>query len=466
MPELIDKVPPNNLNAERALLASIMLKPDIANDIFEILTFEDFYLKTHKTIFRAMEELYDQGKPLDIVTLSDYLQNSSKLEEVGGIAFLNELIDFIPTSANAIHYANIVKNKSIARRTIAIATKIIEDSYNLEDPDEILNYAEKELISLSLSQGQSSYLPIDKIINMTFKRLEELVKKKRERELLVSQGKIKDDQGIFITGLPTGFRSLDLRTSGFQKSELIIIAARPSMGKTSFALDISRRLSVHNNIPTGIFSLEMSKDQLAQKLLCAEARVDAQRLRTLSFDSEDVMWKKLTASASKFLSAPLFIDDSAGATVREIRTKARKMKKEHNIEIIFIDYLQLMTGGRGLSNRQQEISEISRSLKLLARELDICVVALSQLSRAVEARNNKRPRLSDLRESGAIEQDADVVLFLYRDDYYSNPDDSDYSDVSETEIIIGKQRNGPTDTVKLWFEKQYSSFAESTGLRE
>jgi replicative DNA helicase len=466
MPELIDKVPPNNLNAERALLASIMLKPDIATDIFEILTFEDFYLKTHKTIFKSMEELYDQGKPLDIVTLSDYLQTNSTLEEVGGIAFLNELIDFIPTSANAVHYANIVKNKSIARRTIAIATKIIEDSYNLEDPDDILNYAEKELISLSLSQGQGSYLKIDKIINMTFKRLEELVKKKRERELLIAQGKLKDDQGIFITGLPTSFRSLDLRTSGFQKSELIIIAARPSMGKTSFALDISRRLSVHNNVPTGIFSLEMSKDQLAQKLLCAEARVDAQRLRTLSFDSEDVMWKKLTASASKFLSAPLFIDDSAGATVREIRTKARKMKKEHNIEIIFIDYLQLMTGGRGLSNRQQEISEISRSLKLLARELDICVVALSQLSRAVEARNNKRPRLSDLRESGAIEQDADVVLFLYRDDYYANPEESEYNDVSETEIIIGKQRNGPTDTVKLWFEKQYSSFAESTGLKE
>ncbi|AAD36801.1 MULTISPECIES: replicative DNA helicase [Thermotoga] len=444
------RVPPHNLEAEVAVLGSILIDPSVINDVLEILSHEDFYLKKHQHIFRAMEELYDEGKPVDVVSVCDKLQSMGKLEEVGGDLEVAQLAEAVPSSAHALHYAEIVKEKSILRKLIEISRKISESAYMEEDVEILLDNAEKMIFEISEMKTTKSYDHLRGIMHRVFENLENF----RERANLI-------EPGVLITGLPTGFKSLDKQTTGFHSSDLVIIAARPSMGKTSFALSIARNMAVNFEIPVGIFSLEMSKEQLAQRLLSMESGVDLYSIRTGYLDQEK--WERLTIAASKLYKAPIVVDDESLLDPRSLRAKARRMKKEYDVKAIFVDYLQLMHLKGRKESRQQEISEISRSLKLLARELDIVVIALSQLSRAVEQREDKRPRLSDLRESGAIEQDADTVIFIYREEYYrskKSKEESKLHEPHEAEIIIGKQRNGPVGTITLIFDPRTVTFHE------
>ncbi|PLV60120.1 replicative DNA helicase [Thermotoga sp. KOL6] len=444
------RVPPHNLEAEIAVLGSILIDPSVINDVLEIISYEDFYLKKHQYIFKAMEELYDEGKPVDVVSVCDKLQSMGKLEEVGGDIEVAQLAEAVPSSAHAVHYAEIVKEKSILRKLIEISRKISESAYMEEDVDLLLDNAERMIFEISEMKTTKSYDHLRSIMHHVFENLENF----REKANVI-------EPGVLVTGLPTGFKSLDKQTTGFHSSDLVIIAARPSMGKTSFALSIARNMAVNFEIPVGIFSLEMSKEQLAQRLLSMESGVDLYSIRTGYLDQEQ--WERLTVAASKLYKAPIVVDDETLLDPRTLRAKTRRMKKEFDIKIIFVDYLQLMHLKGRKESRQQEISEISRSLKLLARELDIVVVALSQLSRAVEQREDKRPRLSDLRESGAIEQDADTVIFIYREEYYKSKKEKEESKLHEphkAEIIIGKQRNGPVGTITLIFDPRTVTFHE------
>jgi replicative DNA helicase len=438
------RIPPHNLDAEQSVLGSMLLDKEAVAAASEVLQGEDFYSDAHKEIYEAILDTYDQGKPVDLVTLAEALRQRGSLEAVGGGTYISDLSMSVPSTANVRYYIRIIEEKSILRKLISASNEIIKESYEAsEDLDIIIDHAEKKIFDISQKKNKQSFESIKTILLETYSKIEEMSKNKGR-----------------ITGVPTGFRDFDMRTSGLNPSDFVLIAARPSMGKTSFAMNIAQNAAVRYKVPVAIFSLEMAKDQLAQRMLSSEANVELQKVRTGDLSEED--WIKLVNAATPLSQAPIFIDDTPGVTAMEVRSKARRLKMEHNLGLIVIDYLQLMSGRGKTESRQQEVSEISRSLKALARELQVPVVALSQLSRGPEARQDHRPMLSDLRESGAIEQDADLVVFLYRDEYY-NPD-TEKKNIAEA--IIAKQRNGPTGTVELVWLGQYTKFASYERHRE
>lgn len=435
---IIKRVMPNSLEAEQSVIGSMIMDKDAIVTAMEMLLREDFYHQQYGVLFETMVELYSEGQPVDLVTLQNKLKEKDVPKEVSSLEFVRDLVTAVPTSANIKYYATIVKENSIKRKLIRVTENIENDCYAGKDALEIvLDRTEKEIFDLLSSRTSGEYVPIREVVMNALEKIEKASK-----------------QSGNVTGIPTGFTDLDYRTAGLQPSDLILIAARPSMGKTAFVLNIAQHVAFHENMCTAIFSLEMSKEQLVNRLFSLEAKVDAQALRTGNLSDAD--WEKLVEGAGIIADSELIIDDTPGISVTELRSKCRKYKLEHDLKLIIIDYLQLMSGSGGKSSesRQQEISEISRSLKALARELSVPVIALSQLSRAVEQRPDHRPMLSDLRESGAIEQDADVVMFIYRDDYYNH--DTERKGISE--IIIAKQRNGPIGTVNLAWLAQYTKF--------
>ncbi|MED3661632.1 replicative DNA helicase [Ureibacillus sp. FSL K6-8385] len=437
MSDLIDRVPPHNHEAEQSVLGAIFLDPQALITASEILVPEDFYRIAHQKIFQTMLDLNDKGSAIDVVTVTEELSARKELEDVGGLSYLTELANAVPTAANVSYYAKIVEEKSILRRLIRTATKIVEDSFTREDEvEELLSEAERKIMEVANRKNAGDFKHVKDILVETYDKIEQL------------QNRSGD-----VTGIPTGFTDLDRMTAGFQRNDLIIVAARPSVGKTAFALNIAQNVAVKARENVAIFSLEMGAEQLVMRMLCAEGNIDAQVLRTGSLTAED--WSKLTIAMGTLSNAGIYIDDTPGLRVNEIRAKCRRLAQEKGLGMVVIDYLQLIQGsGRRGENRQQEVSEISRSLKALARELHVPVIALSQLSRGVEQRQDKRPMMSDIRESGSIEQDADIVAFLYRDDYY----DKETENKNMIEIIIAKQRNGPTGTVTLAFKKEFNKF--------
>ncbi|MDD5432808.1 MAG: replicative DNA helicase [Candidatus Omnitrophica bacterium] len=432
----LEKVPPQNLDAEMAVLGSMLLAEEAIAVSIEFLNSNYFYKDAHRKIFDAILNLYNVNKAIDLITLTDELKRSNQLEDVGGVSFLTGLVNSVPTAANINHYVRIVKEKNILRTLINNATKIVSLCYESDgNVDEVVDNAERFIFEVTDKKVQGSYLHLKEIVKDSIETIDQLYQNKAH-----------------VTGVPTGYIDFDLKTAGLQPSDLIIIAGRPSMGKSAFALGIAEYAGVIEKVPTAIFSLEMSKEQLAQRMLCSHAKVDAHKVRTGYLATSD--WPRLTAAAGKLSEAPIFIDDTPAISVMELRAKARRLKSQHDIKLIILDYMQLMRGSSGIESRQQEISEISRSLKALARELRVPLIAISQLSRAVESRTDHRPQLSDLRESGAIEQDADVVVLILREEYY-NPT-SENQGIADA--IIAKQRNGPVGSVKLAFIKEYTRF--------
>jgi replicative DNA helicase len=426
---------PQHLEAEQAVLGAMLIDRDAVPRAVDLLEPEDFYRPAHRLIYECMLELFDKSEPVDVVTVAAALKAQGKLEAAGGAAYLAELQDAVPTSANVSYHAQIVADRALLRALIAAGTEIVRRGYEAEEEaTTLLDEAEERIFRLSQRRGRHAYAPLRKVLIETFQHIEERYK----------------NPGV--TGVPSGFPDLDHLTSGFQPSELTVIAARPSMGKTMFCLNVARQAAVQAKVPVAIFSLEMSREQLALRLLCAEAGIDSQKIRRGEVNPEE--WQVLSLALGQLGDAPIFIDDSPALSALDIRARARRLRAEHGVGLVIIDYLQLMQAGARAENRQQEISQISRSLKALARELEVPVIALSQLSRAVEARQDRRPMLSDLRESGAIEQDADVVAFIYRDDYY-HPDTDQPGIV---EVIVAKQRNGPTGVVRLHFRKETGRF--------
>lgn len=436
---MMDRIPPYNQEAEQSVIGAILLEPQALISASEVLLPEDFYQTAHRLIFEAMLRLSNHGKAIDVLMVTEELSSHNELEDVGGISYMTELAHAVPTAANVAYYAEIVSQKSLLRRLIHTATKIVEDSFTREDEvAELLNEAERKIMEVANRSNSGDFKHVKDVLVQTYENVEKLQSRKGD-----------------ITGIPTGFRDLDRITAGFQRGDLIIVAARPSVGKTAFALNVAQAVGTQTSENVAIFSLEMGAEQLVMRMLCAEGNIDAQVLRTGALTISD--WQKLTMAMGSLSRAGIYIDDAAGVRVNEIRAKCRRLKQESGLGMILIDYLQLIQGGGSGSsgqNRQQEVSEISRSLKALARELEVPVIALSQLSRGVEQRQDKRPMMSDLRESGSIEQDADIVAFLYREDYY----DKETEDANTIEIIIAKQRNGPTDTVKLAFKKEFNKF--------
>lgn len=439
--EYVDtRTPPHSIEAEQAVIGAIFLEPEAMSTASEFLIPQDFYRPSHQRIFQMMMQLSDRGEPIDLLTVTNALNSSKLLEEVGGVSYLTELADAVPTAANISYYTKIVEEKSVLRRLIRTATDIVTESFNREDEiEDVLSEAEKNILDVSNRQNANAFKNIKDVLIDVYDNIEQLHQNTGD-----------------VTGIPTGFKDLDHITSGFQRNDLIIVAARPSVGKTAFALNVAQNVAIKTDENVAIFSLEMGADQLVSRMLCAEGNIDAQRLRTGNLEAED--WTKLTMAMGSLSNAGIFIDDSPGIRVNEIRSKCRRLKQEHGLGMILIDYLQLIqgSGANAKENRQQEVSEISRSLKGLARELEVPVIALSQLSRGVEQRQDKRPMMSDLRESGSIEQDADIVGFLYRDDYY----DKESEKQNIIEIIIAKQRNGPVGTVELAFVKEYNKFVD------
>lgn len=434
---LIRRTLPHNLEAEQSVIGSMIMDAEAIVVASEMITSEDFYGNQYAILFKAMTELYASGNPIDLLTLQNKLSQMDVPAELSSVEFLRDLLTSVPTSANVKYYAKIVKEKSKLRNIIKATEEITNTCYlGKEKLEDILEDTEKKIFSLVQSKDSGDYVPIKDVVINAMERIEAVSKTRGN-----------------VTGIPTGFIDLDYKTSGFQNSDLILIAARPSMGKTAFELNIAEYMAFRKNVTVAIFSLEMSKEQLVNRLFSLESKVDSQKIRT--GDLEDSDWERLIESANIIGNSNLIIDDTPGISIGELRSKCRKYKLEHNLGIIIIDYLQLMTAGGRSESRQQEISEISRSLKALARELNVPVVALSQLSRAVESRPDHRPMLSDLRESGAIEQDADVVMFLYRDDYYNK--ESEKKGIAE--VIIAKQRNGPIGTVELVWLPNYTKFA-------
>lgn len=432
-----DRIPPQNIEAEQAVLGAIFLEPSSLTVTSEVLIPADFYRSSHQKIFNVMLNLNDEGKAVDLITVTEELAATKNLEEVGGVSYLSELAGSVPTAANIEYYARIVEEKSLLRRLIRTATNIAQEGYSREDEvEELLGEAEKTIMEVAQRKNSGSFQNIKDVLVATYDNIEILTTRKGD-----------------VTGIPTGFAELDRMTAGFQRNDLIIVGARPSVGKTAFALNIAQNVATKTEENVAIFSLEMGAEQLVMRMLCAEGNINAQNLRTGSLTDED--WRKLTMAMGSLSNAGIYIDDTPGVRIGEIRSKCRRLKQEHGLGMILIDYLQLIQGdGRSGDNRQQEVSEISRSLKALARELKVPVIALSQLSRGVEQRQDKRPMMSDIRESGSIEQDADIVAFLYRDDYY----DKESENKNIIEIIIAKQRNGPVGTVSLAFVKEYNKF--------
>lgn len=429
---------PQNIEAEQSVLGGILIDNEALHRVLEIIRPEDFYRESHRKIFLAFLELYEQNQPIDLVTVSELLHKKNQLAEVGGATYLASLVEAIPTASNITYYAKIIKEKAVLRKLIGCATEIINHCFSpTEGVEDILDKAEQTVFEVANERIQTAYYPLKEIIKETFQQVQSLGQKNST-----------------VTGVPTGYVDFDRLTSGLQPSDLIIIAGRPSMGKTAFALNIAANAAIRYHIPVAIFSLEMSKEQLATRMLCAEAKVDSQKVRAGFLGDHD--WRLLTEAATVLSEAPIFIDDTPAISILEMRAKARRLKAEHSIGLVIVDYLQLMKGKGGKERREQEISEISRSLKSLAKELNVPVVALSQLNRRVEEREDKRPRLADLRESGAIEQDADLIVFLYRDEVYNKREDNPNRGL--VELIIGKHRNGPTGTVKLAFLDKFTSF--------
>lgn len=439
------RLPPQNLEGEMSVLGGVLLENEALNKALEILRPEDFYRESHRKIFNALLVLSDKGEPADLVTLTAVLKESGELDAVGGSTYLSTLVDYVPTAANIAYYAKMVKEKAISRNLIQVATEIATKGYEGGDVEENLEWAEKSIFDISGQRTKQSYFSTKEILKDTFKTIEKLYDRKEK-----------------VTGVPTGYTDLDEMTAGLQGGDLVIIAGRPSMGKTAFCLNVVEQASVHleEKVPSLIFSLEMGKEQLVQRMLCSISKVDASRLRTGHLGESD--WPKLTSGAGHLSEAPIYIDDTPAISILELRAKARRLKAEKDIGIIIIDYLQLMQGSNPES-RQQEISEISRSLKALAKELNVPVVALSQLNRSLESRTDKRPIMADLRESGAIEQDADVIMFVYREAVYceackSKEKTCEKNHDQDAEIVVGKQRNGPIGTVHLTFRGQFTRF--------
>ncbi|NVM20470.1 MAG: replicative DNA helicase [Desulfobacterales bacterium] len=434
----LHKVPPHNMEAEQSILSAVLIENKTLPEVLEILSEQDFYRKTHQKIFAAIVDLFEQNEPADLVTLANALKEKGQLDSVGGALYLAELMDTVPVAVNAAHYAKIVRKKATLRRllekTASIAGRCFEDRGDLDD---ILDFAERAIFDISEHKIKPCFYSLAGILAHTYKAVEHAYENK-----------------VLVTGIPTGYHDLDEKTSGFQPGDLVVIAGRPSMGKTALALNIARNASLETASPTAIFSLEMSREQLSLRMLSAEARVDSSRMRGGFLSQTDL--SRINRAAGTLYDIPIYIDDSPAISALEIRAKARRMKMEKGLGLIIIDYLQLMKGRSSAERRDLEISEISRSMKALAKEINVPVMALSQLNRKVEERTNKRPVLSDLRESGAIEQDADVILFIYRDEVYSKSEDNPSEGIAE--LILAKQRNGPTGTVRLAFLEKYTRF--------
>lgn len=438
----LDRLPPQNLEAETALLGCLMLDKDAIIKVADQLVPDDFYDYRHRVIYESVLELFAKNVSIDVLTVANQVEEKKLTDKVGGSSYLATLVNSVPSAAHATYYASIVRKKGTLRRLIQSAGEITNLAFAEEgEIENILDKAEQKLFNISQNNMQQQFVAISSVLHETFERIDLLHKDK--------------DKGR-LRGLPTGFFDLDKKLGGLQKSDLVILAARPSMGKTSLALDIMRYVAVNTKTPVGIFSLEMSKDQLVDRLLAAQTGIDFWKIRTGQL--EDADFEKLQEGMGILADSPIFIDDAAGGNIMEIRTKARRLQAEHNLGLVIVDYLQLMAG-RSTENRVQEVSEISRSLKILARELNVPVLALSQLSRGVENRPDKMPQLADLRESGSIEQDADIVMFIYREDMYKNPGDTD---TGVAKILIKKHRNGPTGDIDLAFEDSRASFSNLT----
>lgn len=456
---LLDKVPPQNLEAEQSTLGSMMIDRSALEKGVDILKAEDFYREAHGLIFNGLTSLAEKNQPVDIVTVQEELRGAGQLDAVGGTEYLMALIDSVPTASNLEYYARIVEEKAILRRLIDACTQTVSRSYGqVEDVDALVDEAERSMFQVSQKRMGKYFAPLGTLAHEAFEKIEVQYKEK-----------------VLISGLPTGFRDLDIITSGLQPSDLVIIASRPSVGKTALCLDIARHVAIEEKKPVAIFSLEMSKEQLALRLICSQSRVDSHRLRTGYIQNQE--WVRLAEGVGQLYTAPMFIDDSVDISALQMRAKCRRLKAEHGLSLVIVDYLQLMRWHRRTDNRTQEISEIARALKGMARELEVPVVALSQLSRAVEQRQDRKPVLSDLRESGSIEAEADLVAFLYRAAYYRQEDAMDLIDdigedketvktpagetrVHKTEIIIGKQRNGPTGVIRLAFLPKFACFED------
>lgn len=441
----LGRIPPQSIEAEQSVLGSMLIDKEVIPVVMEILKPEDFYRPDHKEIYEVIIELFDRAQPIDLITVSELLKQHGKLELIGGLEYLSNIATAVPTTANVKNYSKIVEEKALLRKLIRTSSDIVNLGFDAtEEVSYILDKAEQGIFDILQKRSSQGFVPIKDVLVDTFNRLEELY----------------NNTGN-ITGIPTGFADLDFKTAGLHNSDLILIAARPAMGKTAFALNLAQNAAVHSQVPVAVFSLEMSKEQLVNRMLSSEAMVDASRMKTGKLEDND--WQKVAKALGPLSEAPIFIDDTPGVSITEIRAKCRRLKLEHNLGLVIIDYLQLMSGSRSKSeNRQQEISEISRSLKVLAKEINVPVITLSQLSRASETRTDHRPILSDLRESGAIEQDADIVMFLYRDDYY-NPE-TDKKNIAE--VIIAKHRNGSTGTVELVWLGQYTKFANLEKFRQ
>jgi replicative DNA helicase len=424
------RIPPQNVEAEQAVLGAMLLSHDAVIVAMEKLQSQDFYRDVHRIIFEAMEHLHRENKEIDVITLPDELKRMKKLDDVGGLEYVLNLPNLVGSAANIEYYANIVAEKALARNLISTCTELTTEAYDgQKETEALLDDAERRILQLSDTKNRGDFASVGAVVEVTLDKITKLYENKAG-----------------LTGLPTGFRDLDRMTSGLQPSDLILVAARPSMGKTAFTLGVRQHKTV------AFFSLEMSQEQLVQRLLCQIAHIDSQKLRTGQLNSDEE-WTRLTDACDKLYESPIYIDDTPGISVAEMRSKARRLKSEHGLDLIIVDYLQLMQG-RNAESRQQEISEISRSLKALARELKVPLIALSQLSRSVESRQDKRPMLSDLRESGALEQDADIVSFLYREDYYDKETENQHI----TEVILAKHRNGPVGSVKLYFKNEFTLF--------
>ncbi len=442
---LSERVPPHNVEAEQAILGGIMLDPDALGNVIEIIEPQDFYHEAHQVIYQQILNLFERGDPIDVIALTESLQTRQLLERCGGVSYINGLTDIVVTSANIAYYAKIVKEKATLRKLIQVTGDIFSRCFELDtEVDAFLDEVEKQIFDISENKIHPDYYPIREVVKESFEQIEKLTQDKK-----------------FVTGVPTGFDDLDRLTAGFQPSDLIIVAGRPGMGKTAFALNIAQHCASKHGIGVGIFSLEMSKNQLVTRMLCSEAQVDSQRLRRGYIELPEM--QRLIQAAGKLSEVPILIDETA-TTVLEIRATARRMMAESGIGLIIVDYLQLMKGRAGAERREQEISEISRSLKILAKELNVPIIAISQLNRRVEDRRDRRPELADLRESGAIEQDADLIIFIYRDEVYNRDEANPNRGIAE--VIIGKQRNGPTGTVRLAFQSQYTSFRNLTINRD